>query len=233
MSELTQLKMVRKAEKISQESIAEVLGIDRKTYSRYEKGLSPIPSDILIALSKELRVSTDFILGLDTHLNKGTEEFMEYTGLSEQSIETLRQLHIEDIELCKFQLIGLSMGAPVLTALQNRNIKVLDTFLANADRFGSFATAFIHFANNDFTYPVHREMQPDGCDKWVPIKEHQLGLCTDLSKPEDSVAIKLNEYNTRALHKNTLDFLINDFADKYHKDTHKKIPALEKSDTTK
>lgn len=38
--------------------------ICRSTYSKYETGYRQIPSDILIFLSKCLKVSTDYILGI-------------------------------------------------------------------------------------------------------------------------------------------------------------------------
>lgn len=225
---LEQLRMIRKTEGYTLESISEVLDIDRGTYTRYEKGITPIPSNILIRLSQVLRVSTDFILGLDTHLNKGNDEFMKYTGLNETSIETLRKLFIDDIALRKFQAIGLTMGAPLLTALSHQNTSVLNILLSNPDDFERFATAFIHYADNDFTHPVRRELQQDGTDKWVPLEDNQLGLCTNLSKLEDSVTIRFNEDNLKAIHKNTLDILINRYADKYHQETHKKLPILKK-----
>lgn len=230
---LTRVIELRKAKKLSMEDISEVLEIDRGTYSRYENGLSILPSDKLIKLSKCLGVSTDYLLGLDTHLNKGNEEFMQYTGLNECSIETLRTLKQYDCILGQAQLIHLSLGGKPLTAFKRGNISVLNTLLANPDDFNTFATAFIHYATNEFIHPVHREKQKDGTGKWVPLDEDEFGLCTDINDLEDSVSIKINEYNTMALHKNTLDILINAFAKAYKKAINKKVPVLEKSDTPK
>ena len=230
---LTRVIELRKAKKLSMEDISEVLEIDRGTYSRYENGLSILPSDKLIKLSKCLGVSTDYLLGLDTHLNKGNEEFMQYTGLNECSIETLSTLKQYDCILGQAQLIHLSLGGKPLTAFKRGNISVLNTLLANPDDFNTFATAFIHYATNEFIHPVHREKQKDGTGKWVPLNEDEFGLCTDINDLEDSVSIKINEYNTMALHKNTLDILINAFAKAYKKAINKKVPVLEKSDTPK
>lgn len=227
------LRDVRKAKGLTMEDMAKLLNVDRGTYSRIEWGESPLYPDDLIKLSKCLDVSVDFLLGLDTHVNKGNEDFMKYTGLSETSIETLRTLKQYDGYTAQAQLITLSVGGKPLTAFNMFATRVLDTLLENADRFSTFATAFIHYACNEFTHPVKKEMGSDGCNKWVPLDSDGFGLCTDLSKPEDSVSIHINEYNARALHKNTLDILINDFADSYYKRTHKKVPTLKKSDTTK
>lgn len=227
------LREVRRAKKLSQDDIAEVLDIDRGTYARIEQGLSPLYPCDLIKLSKCLEVSVDFLLGLDTHVNKGNEEFMQYTGLNECSIETLRTLKQYDCILGQAQLIHLSLGGKPLTAFKRGNISVLNTLLANPDDFNTFATAFIHYATNEFIHPVHREKQKDGTGKWVPLNENEFGLCTDINDLEDSVSIKINEYNTMALHKNTLDILINAFAKAYKKTINKKVPVLEKSDTPK
>ena len=223
---LEQLKMIRKTEGYTHESISEVLNIDRGTYANYENGLQPLPSDILIQLSKILRVSADFILGLDTHLNKGNDEFMKYTGLNETSIETLRKLNIDDKTILQAQGINLSLGGKPITALTRRTIKVLNTLLANPDMFSTFATAFIDYADNSFTQPVHGVTGSDGCTKWLPLTDNEFGLATDKDRPEDNVKINLNEFHTRAIHKNTLDILINEFVTAYHKQNN--IPSLKK-----
>lgn len=48
----------------SQEEIADFLGMKQPQYSRYERGVRDLPTDILIRLAKFYGVSTDYILGL-------------------------------------------------------------------------------------------------------------------------------------------------------------------------
>lgn len=49
----------------SQNKLAEIIGVDRSTYSRLESGqIQTISSDILFNLSKLYKVPTDYILGL-------------------------------------------------------------------------------------------------------------------------------------------------------------------------
>lgn len=220
---LEQLRDKRKEKKSSMEEISEVLEIDRGTYSRYEQGLSPIPSDKLVKLSKCLGVSCDYILGLDTHLNKGNKEFMEYSGLNEQSIENLRTLKLLDIMIVQAHKIHLGLGGNQLTALETVYSSVLDLLLSDIDLFTEFVTSFIRYSDNNFIYPVYKDN-----DTWVPLNE--FGLSTDLSKPDDCVSFKINEHNIKAIHKNTLDIVLNRYVDLYKKRKKRKIPTLETPD---
>ncbi len=58
------IKELREDNDITQKELAEHLHIKQNTYSQYENGQRQLPIDILIALSKYYKVSTDFILGL-------------------------------------------------------------------------------------------------------------------------------------------------------------------------
>ena len=234
MSKLENLKTIRKARGYTQQQLADELGIEYKTYNQYENGKNPIPSNYLVQIAKILDISTDYILGVpNAPLHVGNDEIEKITGLNECSIETLRNLKRDDTFLVQAQLINLSLGGTPLTAFNHGALSVLNALLTNSEDFNTFATAFIHYALNDFTHPVHKEMGSDGCGKWRLLSPDEFGLCTDTSKPEDNIHFKLNEYHTKALHKNTLDILINGFADLYYKNAHKKLPTLKKSDTAK
>ena len=58
------LKDLREDHDLSQEQVAEYLGMKQPQYSRYERGLRDTPTDVLIKLAKYYRTSTDYILGL-------------------------------------------------------------------------------------------------------------------------------------------------------------------------
>lgn len=55
---------LRKENGYSQKDIAEYLNIDRSNYSKYELGKLELGIDMLIALSRLYKVSTDYILCL-------------------------------------------------------------------------------------------------------------------------------------------------------------------------
>ena len=58
------LKDLREDCDLSQQKVADFLGMKQSQYSRYERGLRDIPSDVLIRLSRFYKTSTDYILGL-------------------------------------------------------------------------------------------------------------------------------------------------------------------------
>lgn len=60
------LKDLREDHDYSQQFIADYLGMKQPQYSRYERGLRDIPTDVLIRLAKLYKTSTDYILGLTT-----------------------------------------------------------------------------------------------------------------------------------------------------------------------
>ena len=58
------LKDLREDNDMSQKQVADYLNIKQPQYSRYERGIRDIPTDILIRLSRLYKTSTDYILGL-------------------------------------------------------------------------------------------------------------------------------------------------------------------------
>ena len=58
------LKDLREDHDYSQQYVADYLVMKQPQYSRYERGLRDIPTDVLIRLAKLYNTSTDYILGL-------------------------------------------------------------------------------------------------------------------------------------------------------------------------
>ena len=58
------LKRFRKNAKLTQEDVADVLGIKRPAYSRYETGQFVPRADDIVTLARTYDVSTDYLLGL-------------------------------------------------------------------------------------------------------------------------------------------------------------------------
>lgn len=58
------LKDLREDHDLSQQQVADFLGMKQPQYSRYERGLRDIPTDVLIKLARLYKTSTDYILGL-------------------------------------------------------------------------------------------------------------------------------------------------------------------------
>lgn len=58
------LKDLREDHDLSQQQVADYLDMKQPQYSRYERGLRDLPTDILIRLAMLYKTSTDYILGL-------------------------------------------------------------------------------------------------------------------------------------------------------------------------
>ena len=57
-------KDLREDHDLSQEQVAQYLDMKQPQYSRYERGLRDIPTDVLIRLAHLYHTSTDYLLGL-------------------------------------------------------------------------------------------------------------------------------------------------------------------------
>ena len=58
------LKLLRTEEGLTQNEIAEKLGISQQTYSKYEKGTSNVDSVILTKICNLFGVTADYVLGI-------------------------------------------------------------------------------------------------------------------------------------------------------------------------
>ncbi len=62
------IKDLREDHDLTQQQVSDYLKMKQSQYSRYERGVRDIPTDILIALAKLYETSTDYILGLTNNL---------------------------------------------------------------------------------------------------------------------------------------------------------------------
>ena len=58
------IKDLREDHDLSQQEVADYLLMKQPQYSRYERGLRDIPTDVLIRLARLYKTSTDYIHGL-------------------------------------------------------------------------------------------------------------------------------------------------------------------------
>ena len=61
----------REKRNLSQQAVADMLGINRRTYSSYEIGVRGLPVETLIQLADIFETSTDYLLGRNTETAKG------------------------------------------------------------------------------------------------------------------------------------------------------------------
>ena len=63
------LRDLREDNDLTQQRVAEYLGMKQAQYSRYERGARDIPTDILIKLARLYGTTTDYILGLTNKMD--------------------------------------------------------------------------------------------------------------------------------------------------------------------
>lgn len=61
---LERIRTLREDRDWTQQELADMLHINRRTYSAYENGVNALPLDILIAIAHIYHTSTDYLLGL-------------------------------------------------------------------------------------------------------------------------------------------------------------------------
>ena len=69
-----QLKIIRKANKFTQQELADAIGIERSTYASYETGRNKPDVILLSKIAKVFDVSSDFILEIDTTVPLNVED---------------------------------------------------------------------------------------------------------------------------------------------------------------
>ena len=61
---LVRIRVLREDNDKTQQDMADILHINRRTYSAYENGVNAVPLDVLIAIARLYNVSTDYLLDL-------------------------------------------------------------------------------------------------------------------------------------------------------------------------
>ncbi len=89
----TNLRIQRAKKGLTQQEVADYLGVKQQTYSKYEKG-SPLDNDILVKLCELYKVSADELLGINAK-PKITEQSYE---LNDQKINELIKRVLVEVE---------------------------------------------------------------------------------------------------------------------------------------
>ena len=59
------IRTLRKKERITQEKMAQRLGISRRTYANYERGIHAMPVEILVRIADMFSTTLDYLAGHD------------------------------------------------------------------------------------------------------------------------------------------------------------------------
>lgn len=89
------LVMLREDKGLTQQQLADILGVTRQSLSLYEKAERTINIDLLAKIADEFEVTTDFLLGrsnaktLDTNI----QSICKHTGLSSEAVRGITSFH--------------------------------------------------------------------------------------------------------------------------------------------
>lgn len=77
------LKTLRIKKKLTQQQLADLLGLTKSVISAYENGLRYPTYDVLIKIARIFKVSTDFLLGVEI------KREIDTSGLTDEQVEAL------------------------------------------------------------------------------------------------------------------------------------------------
>lgn len=113
-----QLKIIRKANKFTQQELADAIGIERSTYASYETGRNKPDVVLLSRIAKVFGVSSDYILEIDTTVPLNVEDIpVQYKKKSgNQLVSTLSKE--EKGVLAKYRLLSDSKKTELIDFLK-------------------------------------------------------------------------------------------------------------------
>ena len=97
----TRIKQIRKEHHMTQQEMADLLGLSRQYYTCLEKGMYDLTVDKLQTLNQEFGVTADYVLGFD----KGGK-----VQVSEEELELIKVLHKLDNPKLVTSLLNLVKG---------------------------------------------------------------------------------------------------------------------------
>lgn len=113
-----QLKIIRRANKFTQQELADAIGIERSTYASYETGRNKPDVVLLSRIAKVFGVSSDYILEIDTTVPLNVEDIpVQYKKKSgNQLVSTLSKE--EKGVLAKYRLLSDSKKTELIDFLK-------------------------------------------------------------------------------------------------------------------
>ena len=113
-----QLKIIRKANKFTQQGLADAIGIERSTYASYETGRNKPDVNLLSRIAKVFDVSSDFILEIDTTVPLNVEDIsVQYKKKSGNKLVSTLSKEEKNV-LAKYRLLSDNKKAELVDFLE-------------------------------------------------------------------------------------------------------------------
>lgn len=211
---------LRKAKGLSQEELAEAVNVGRDTVIKWENGIidsenetrKDILPDVtnLIALSKVLEKSTDYLLCRSDFTTDGNEYISKATGLSDKAINQLRKLVQHDTFL-KQSNKGNKQRKDNFSV---RPVQIVEripilNFVLESRSFINLINDFVYYLDSD----KYTKML-DGSFHELPTKEI---IPADNNLIAGGVMVEIDSDTNKALAKNLLDIQLNKLVQEYKK----------------
>lgn len=113
-----QLKIIRKANKFTQQGLADAIGIERSTYASYETGRNKPDVNLLSKIAKVFDVSSDYILEIDTTVPLNVEDIsVKYKKKSGNKLVSTLSKEEKSV-LAKYRLLSDSKKTELVDFLE-------------------------------------------------------------------------------------------------------------------
>ena len=113
-----QLKIIRKANKFTQQGLEDAIGIERSTYASYETGRNKPDVNLLSRIAKVFDVSSDFILEIDTTVPLNVEDIsVQYKKKSGNKLVSTLSKEEKNV-LAKYRLLSDNKKAELVDFLE-------------------------------------------------------------------------------------------------------------------
>ncbi|MDE6657179.1 MAG: helix-turn-helix domain-containing protein [Oscillospiraceae bacterium] len=70
------IRMLRKQEHITQDQMSKLLGISRRTYANYERGVHAMPVEVLVCIADIFHTSLDYLTGRENLLSNRGDNYI-------------------------------------------------------------------------------------------------------------------------------------------------------------
>lgn len=164
------LQSLREEKGIAKGVMAELLGINRVSYSYYEKGTNAPDYTLIPKLCAILGVSADYLLGMSDTRNPVYAEIANTTGLDEVSIEFLN--HIKNKET--LQIINSLLREEVKSYHTDNNGTVSHVVLYDQGNIDDKENWGFAFGDSLITNQNGNDTEPSTSDENKPPKPHLL-----------------------------------------------------------
>lgn len=113
------IRQEREISGLTQDLLAEKIGLSRQTLINYESGKSPVPIDVILKMCEVFGCEAEYLLCASDQRNRVNTDLCRATRLSEKAVENI---------------LDLNRGTkPLIGDLRTEDIKALDKILSNKE----------------------------------------------------------------------------------------------------